>query len=38
MTSTATTGTTGATGTSEAAVNLQRGEFANEAFIDFTQA
>jgi 1-pyrroline-5-carboxylate dehydrogenase len=40
MTSTATTGTTGTTGTSstpKAAVNLQRGEFANEAFIDFSQ-
>ena len=34
MTSTATTGTTG---TPKTPVNLQRGEFVNEAFIDFTQ-
>ena len=37
MTSTATTGTTGTSDTPKAAVNLQRGEFVNEAFIDFTQ-
>jgi 1-pyrroline-5-carboxylate dehydrogenase len=37
MTSTAATGTTGASGTPKPTVNLQRGEFSNEAFIDFTQ-
>jgi 1-pyrroline-5-carboxylate dehydrogenase len=37
MTSTATTGTTATSGTPKAAVNLQRGDFANEAFIDFTK-
>src|SRR5271169_6448150 len=37
MTSTATTGTTAKSSLPKAAVNLQRGEFTNEAFIDFTQ-
>jgi 1-pyrroline-5-carboxylate dehydrogenase len=40
MTSTATTGTSGTTpssGAPKAKVNLQRGEFANEAFIDFSK-
>jgi len=37
MTSTATTGTTAKSSSPKATVNLQRGEFANEAFIDFTQ-
>ena len=37
MTSTATTGRTGTTGTPKTPVNLHRGEFANEAFIDFTK-
>lgn len=37
MTSTATTGTTGTSTTPKPAVNLQRGEFSNEAFIDFSK-
>src|SRR5277367_3129771 len=37
MTSTATTGTTATSATSKAAVNLHRGEFSNEAFIDFSK-
>ena len=37
MTSTATTGTTGRSTDPKAKVNLHRGEFSNEAFIDFTK-